>query len=217
MPKPIPVKNGAKIVLESLVNLYQMKKFLSLIIICCCYACNNNSINKQDVLAEKKDTLISHQDTLSNSQNLTYAVRLNDTVNLYLHQWDSTIDLEHHLGKPLRQKTRKLDQNSDTFSGSFIKDAEYDGLKLQLFSPPQNGKAFWIQEIILTNNKYKTVNGITIGDEWKKVKDSYLSLQKFPGENENMYYVADAGYEKSIEMEFENNKLKKLRMYYMMN
>jgi hypothetical protein len=194
-----------------------MKKFLSFVIIWCCYACNNNSINKQDALEEKKDTLISQQDTLSNSQNLTYAVELNDTVNLYLQQWDSTIDLHRHLGKPLKQKIRELDQNSDSFSGSFIKDAGYNGLKLQLFSPPQNGKTFWVQEIILTNNKYKTTNGITIGDEWQKVKDAYPALQKFPGENENMYYVSDQGYEKSIEMEFENNKLKKLRMYYMMN
>ena len=42
-------------------------------------------------------------------------------------------------------------------------------------------------------------------------------IQKFPGVNENMFYVADAGYEKSIEMEFQNNKLKKLHMYYTMN
>ena len=134
-----------------------------------------------------------------------------------LQQWDSTIDLQSTLGKPLKQKTRELDHNSDTFSGSFIKDLEYDGLKLQLFSPPKNGKTFWVQEIILSGDKYKTTKNITIGDDWQTVKQAYPSIQKFPGVNENMYYVADAGYEKSIEMEFENNKLKKLRMYYALN
>ncbi|HET9744331.1 MAG TPA: hypothetical protein VFP97_01385 [Chitinophagaceae bacterium] len=146
-----------------------------------------------------------------------YSIHLSENSTLSLQQWDSTIDLQSQLGKPLKQKIRELDRNSDTFSGSFIKDLEYDGLKLQLFSPPQNGKTYWIQQIILTNTKYKTTKGITIGDEWEHVRRAYPSIQKFPGVNENMYYVADAGYEKSIEMEFENNKLKKLRMYYTIN
>jgi hypothetical protein len=217
MLKSILPENGSKIVLECQNNYGIMKKLLSVIIICWCYSCNNNSINKQEVSTDKKDTSVNHPDTSPNQQDTTYTIRLNDTVNLYLQQWDSTIDLHRYLGKPIKQRIRKLDQNSDTFAGSYIKDVEYDGLKLQLFSPPQNGKTFWVQEIIFTNNKYKTAKGITIGDEWQKVKDAYPTLQKFPGENENMYYVSDAGYEKSIEMEFENSKLKKLRMYYMMN
>ena len=193
-----------------------MKKFLFLIIICGIYSCNN-SIKKQEASSEKKDTSISQPDVVPNPQDATYAIQLSNMVTLYLQQWDSTINLQQYLGKPLKEKTRKLDQNSDTFSGSYIKDVEYEGIKLQLFSPPQNGRSFWVQDIILTSNKYKTVKGITLGDEWQKVKEAYPTLQKFPGENENMYYVADPGYEKSIEMEFEKNRLRKLRMYYMLN
>jgi hypothetical protein len=192
-----------------------MKKLLAVFIVYCC-SCNNNPVNKEDAPSGKKD-ISNRQQDLPNSQDAVYAIRLNDTTNLHLQQWDSIINLQRYLGKPLKQKIRKLDQNSDTFSGSFIKDAEYDGLQLQLFSPPQNGKTFWIQEIILTNDKYRTVKNIAVGEEWQKVKDAYPSLQKFPGQNKNMYYVADEGYEKTIEFEFENNKLKKLRMYYMIN
>lgn len=144
-----------------------------------------------------------------------YSIQLpNDTLSL--QQWDSTINFAQ-LGKPIKQRTKQLDLNLDTFAGSFIKDLEYNGLKLKLFSPRQNGRSFWIQEIVLTNSSYKTINNIGLGDEFEKVRQAYPSLKKFPGENENMYYVADEGYEKSIEMEFEKNKLKKLRMYYMMN
>jgi hypothetical protein len=194
-----------------------MKKFLFLIIICCFYSCNNNSITNTEASSEQKDTTISKTDVLPNPQDTTYAIQLSNTVTLYLQQWDSTINLQQYLGKPLKEKTRKLDQNSDTFAGSYIKDVEYEGIKLQLFSPPQNARSFWVQEIILTSNKYKTSKGIILGDEWQKVNEAYPTLQKFPGENENMYYVADPGYEKSIEMEFEKNRLRKLRMYYMLN
>jgi hypothetical protein len=198
-----------------------MKKLL-LIFFAVYYSCNEKRGNISQATIDSIKSDIDSNDNKADTNiqprepNL-YAIQLNDTNNLSLQQWDSTINLQHLLGKPLKQKTRKLDQNSDTFSGSCIKDVEYDGLKLQLFSPPQNGKTFWIQEIILTNDKYKTTKGVTLGDEWQRVKDSYPTLKKFPGENENMYYVADEGYEKSIEMEFEKNKLQKLRMYYLMN
>ena len=182
-----------------------------------CTACNENEANPGKEISATDTTVHSDSAVTSTSDLDTYAIRLSDSVTLSLQQWDSTIDLHGHLGKPLKQKTRQLDRNSDTFSGSFIKDVEYDGLKLQLFSPPQNGRTFWIQEMIITSNKYKTARGITLGDEWQKVKQSYPSIRKFPGENENMYYVADDGYEKSIEMEFQNEKLKKLRIYYTLN
>ena len=143
-----------------------------------------------------------------------YSIRLTD-VAISLRQWDSTLNLEQQLGKPIKQKTIKLDPNSDTHGGSFTKQIEFGGLKLKLFSPPQNGKHFWIQEIILTSNKYKTTKGITIGDGFEKVRQAYPSIKKFPGENANMYYVSDQSYEKSMEMEFEKNNLKTLRLYYM--
>jgi hypothetical protein len=200
-----------------------MKTLLFIFSVIFCYSCNNEtdsptttgrSTDTAAVVATPTDTAVRHP---VQKDSLLFAIRLGAGMTLSLQQWDSTIDLQRHLGKPLKQKTRKLDKNSDSFAGSFIKDTEYKGLKLQLFSPPQNGRSFWIQEITLTSDQYKTANNITIGDAWQKVKQAYPALQKFPGQNEDMYYVANEGYEKSIEMEFEKNKLKKLRMYYMLN
>lgn len=199
------------------ILLTQMKKLFLLLSIVLCCSCNENAPNSGQTNSAVNSP--TPGDPVINTPRDTsiYNINLNDTLTLSLQQWDSTIDLQRILGKPLKQKVRELDRNSDTFSGSFVKDQEYAGLKIQLFSPPQNGKTFWIQEIILTSNKYKTSKAITIGDHWEKVKQSYPAIRKFPGVNENMYYVADQGYEKSIEMEFENNRLKKLRMYYTMN
>ena len=197
-----------------------MKKILLPFFVIALYSCNGHGENEQSGNINAADTnlAVSTNTPLQPERPDTgiYSIQLINT-RLFLQQWASTINLEKELGKPGKQKTKQLDSNSDTFSGSFIKDLEYDGLKLKLFSPPQNGRTFWIQEIILTNNKYKTTKGIGIGDGLDKVKQAYPYLEKFPGNNENMFYVADEGYEKSIEMEFEKNKLKKLRMYYMLN
>lgn len=190
-----------------------MKAILFLFLVFSFCSCNNQS---ESTPAKDTTTTTPPQTTLAPQEENLYSIQLNDAT-LSLQQWDSTINLEERLGKPIKQKTKQLDLNSDTHSGSFTKDLEWEGLKLKLFSPKQNGKTFWIQEIILTNNKYKTTKGITIGDDFEKVKQAYPSLKKFPGENDNMFYVADDRYEKSMEMEFEKNKLKKLRMYYMMN
>lgn len=197
-----------------------MKKILLPFFVIALYSCNDDGENAQSGISNPADTNLAPSTNTPNQPERPdtgiYSIQLVNT-RLFLQQWDSTINLEKELGKPGKQKTKQLDSNSDTFAGSFIKDLEYDGLKLKLFSPPQNGKTFWIQEIILTNNKYKTTKGIGIGDVLDQIKQAYPYLKKFPGNSENMFYVADEGYEKSIEMEFEKNKLKQLRMYYMLN
>ena len=191
-----------------------MKAILFLFLVFSFCSCNNQS--ESTPTKDTTTTAPPQTTTPPPQEENVYSIQLDDAT-LSLQQWDSTINLQEKLGKPIKQKTKQLDLNSDTHSGSFTKDMEWHGLKLKLFSPKQNGKTFWIQEIILTNNQYKTTKGITIGDDFEKVKQAYPSLKKFPGENDNMFYVADDRYEKSMEMEFEKNKLKKLRMYYMMN
>jgi len=138
------------------------------------------------------------------------------SITLFLLQWDTSINLQS-LSKPIKQRTIQLEQNADTHAGSYIKHLEYNGLKLQLFSPKGNGKSFWIQEIILTNKKYNTINEIRIGDSFDKVSQAYPLIQKFPGQNQNMYYISNKSYEKSIELEFLKDTLKSLRMYYAIN
>ena len=194
-------------------------RIMLLLLIVSSFACNSRSESKETDMDSSTVSKTSADSAAINSNDQRkdiYGIAVNDNI-IYLQQWDSTINLATVLGTPLKKKTRELDLNSDTFAGSFIKDLEFPGLKLKLFSPKQNGKTFWIQEIILTDGRYKTINGIGIGDSLGKVKQIYPTVQKFPGNSDNMYYVANEDYEKSIEMEFEKEKLVKLRMYYMMN
>lgn len=194
-------------------------RIMLLLLIVSSFACNSRSESKETDMDSSTVSKTSADSAAINSNDQRkdiYGIAVNDNI-IYLQQWDSTINLATVLGTPLKKKTRELDLNSDTFAGSFIKDLEFPGLKLKLFSPKQNGKTFWIQEIILTDGRYKTINGIGIGDSLGKIKQTYPTVQKFPGNSDNMYYVANEGYEKSIEMEFEKEKLVKLRMYYMMN
>jgi hypothetical protein len=144
-----------------------------------------------------------------------YTIHLG-AATLSLQQWDSTINLNQLLGQPLKSGTRQMDKNADTHASAFIKTVEYPGLKLQLFSPPQNGRHFWVMEMTLTSGRYRTSKGITLGSAFDSVQKAYPSLQPFPGNNKNMYYVAEQGYEKSMEMEFRGNRVKKLRLYYML-
>lgn len=192
---------------------------LLILYIVVCFSCNNNGgSNKAGTDTSIITKTITENAALNDidQQKDIYGLAVNGNI-IHLREWDSAINLDQILGTPLKKKTKQLDLNSDTFAGSFIKDLEYPGIKLKLFSPPQNGRTFWIQEIILTDKKHKTINGIRLGDALESVKQAYPSLKKFPGNSENMYWVANEGYEKSIEMEFEKDKLVTLRMYYMMN
>jgi hypothetical protein len=151
------------------------------------------------------------------SDTVLYNIRLTDTVILPLRQLDSGTSLQRYLGNPLTQNIHQIDHKSDDFPGAFIKNVEYDGLKLRLFSPPEDGQNYWVEEIIISSNKYKTTEGVTIGDDLQKVTQSYPWIRKMAGENENMYYITDQGNKRSIEMEFQNNKLKMLHIYRSIN
>ncbi|SET96356.1 hypothetical protein [Paenibacillus sp. NFR01] len=79
-----------------------------------------------------------------------------------LKGWDNELNLAELLGKPLSQVTETL-QNADTLTGSFVRTVEYPGLTLQLFSPKQDGKAFWIMNMKLTDSSYATAKGLHAG------------------------------------------------------
>jgi hypothetical protein len=187
-----------------------MKRLIPVLVVWILCACKDKTANNNSPDINKSD---SGPAPSTNTDAGIYSVQLADTT-ISLQQWDSTINLREQLGQPIQQKNSKLDSSADTYAGSFTKEMEFAGLRLKLFSPPQNGKSFWIQEMVITTSEYKTANGITIGDELEKVKRAYPSLEKFPGRNADMYYIKDSMYEKIMEMEFENNRLKTLRIYY---
>ena len=145
-------------------------------------ACNDQVNKKETSKIESGSDTTGRHSTVNTGDDGAGVLPLAPEADLYsiqvpgatisLQQWDSTLNLKQLLGEPIKQKTKKLDSNSDTHAGSYIKDMEFKGLRLKLFSPPQNGKHFWILEMILTGNKYKTTNDVTIGDQFEKVKKS---------------------------------------------
>jgi hypothetical protein len=96
--------------------------------------------------------------------------------NVPLLEWDDKININEILGEPLSEKTEVLGNGSDTLTGSFVKKIEYEGLKLTLFSPKQNGKTFWIFSIEITSPKYMTARGVKIGDNIDKLKQIYPDI-----------------------------------------
>ena len=178
------------------------------------YACGGDTVRDKKSEADSTARSTSSDGHTTKTADSIYSIR-SRTGLIALQQWDSTFNLEREFGKPLKQNAFQLDERSDTHANSFIKKVQFDGLQFQLFSPPQNGKTFWVQEIVLTNSKYETARGIRVGDSLSKVKEAYPDLQLFPGNTREMYYINTGGNEKSIEFEIPNGKVKKLRLYYM--
>lgn len=99
--------------------------------------------------------------------------------SISLMDWDNEVDLGF-LGTPISENLRTLDETSDTFAGSHVKNVEYDGLELELFSPKDNGVSFWIKEITITNGKYKTPEEIGVGSSIGILMEKYPEIQQVP-------------------------------------
>jgi hypothetical protein len=190
-----------------------MKKLLLGILVGSFYYCNNETHVKKEE-ADTTAPTVTNTPPIAKDGDSIFSIS-SPNGNIALQQWDSSFNMEKEFGKPVRQSTIQLDEHSDTHAGSFVKKISYDGLKFQLFSPKQNGKHFWVQEIILNSPKYATSKGVKVGDSLSKVKQAYPDLQLFPGNTTDMFYINPGGNEKSIEFEIPKGKVKQIRLYYM--
>lgn len=176
--------------------------------------CNDQSNEKETGNAVPATTdSVARPHLPADNDTSIFSVLINGE-RLSLRQWDTTIR-QQLLPKEIKSRTWQLDAHSDTHAGSYIRVKEYPGIQLRYFSPRENGKTFWLQEIIVNKTGYPTTRGIQVGDSLHKVKQAYPELKPFPGANKDMYYVADAGYEQSMELEFAKGRLRQLRMYFM--
>lgn len=115
-----------------------------------------------------------------------------DTRNISLGDWDNEVDLSSILGKPVSEEVRVLDHTADTFSGSHVKNLKYDGIELELFSPKDNGKTFWVKEIAITDSTYKTPKEASVGSSTTELKEKYPEMQQIPDgrtDPENCAYI----------------------------
>lgn len=96
--------------------------------------------------------------------------------SISLYDRENAINLQDILGKPKSKKTEKPGSGSDTFSGSFIRELLYNGLKLQLLAPKGDEKAFWIYSIVVTGKGFTTVKGIEVGNSLSELKKLYPNI-----------------------------------------
>ncbi|MNC23889.1 hypothetical protein D3C75_719260 [compost metagenome] len=106
-----------------------------------------------------------------------FAVSLKDTL-LSLHDRNDEVDLPALLGTPLTEETYTL-QNADTLTGSFLQELTFPGLEMQLFSPEQDGKSFWIMNMRITDAAYVTSKGLRVGMLLKDLKAVYPDIQPY--------------------------------------
>jgi hypothetical protein len=110
--------------------------------------------------------------------------------------WDHEIDLEAILGPPVGQDVEVL-ENADTHTGSFVKKMEYDGLRLELFSPKQNGETFHILSMKASGEGYRTTRDIAVGSTLDDLLLAYPEVRMAPDGRTD---PANAAYEMSDEL-----------------
>lgn len=122
-----------------------------------------------------------------------------------LHNWINEINLDEILGKPITEELREL--KGDGFSGSFIKELTYDGIELTLFSP--NGDSFWVMEMNIHSQQFKTFRGIKVGDDIEALMEAYpnvsLALDGTSQENNGVYQIFLS--ENSLNFKVENGQI----------
>lgn len=89
-----------------------------------------------------------------------------------LKKWDYEIDIIDILGKPLHESEEILGDSADTHSGSVIKTQEFEGLVLYLFTPNKD-RGFWIMQMEVKGDKYKTYRGVSVGCNYEEFIDIY--------------------------------------------
>ncbi|MFD1738703.1 hypothetical protein ACFSCX_19480 [Bacillus salitolerans] len=131
-----------------------------------------------------------------------------------LHNWKQEINLVNILGEPLSEELTSL--SGDGFSGTFIKEVNYEGLKIVLFSP--DGDSYWIMKMDIVSNEYMTPKGIKVGDHIDAAKQAYpnltISLDGISKENIGFYELTyDYNY---LIFKVENSFIKSIHLKYEM-
>lgn len=152
----------------------------------------------------------------SNPSQDDYALVVGDQT-IRLRSWDTEVNLYEILGEPISEKIDILGSEADTYSGSYVKTLEYDGLTIKLSSPKDNGKQFWIMSIVSTKTDFHTPMGIRVGSTVSDLKNAYKNIEvaldgrKDP--NNCAYLLSNSEEIKKIKFEVENGMVKEIKLY----
>ncbi|MFX4262508.1 hypothetical protein ACOBQJ_09930 [Pelotomaculum propionicicum] len=134
-----------------------------------------------------------------------------------LKSWYKEADLTVLLGKLVSENNEVLGSTADTYSGSHIKTLKYVGIVIQLFSPKDNGKEFWLMSVDLTSSKLQTPGGITVGSTLAQLKEAYKGIKIFPDgrtDDNNCAYEFSVREEyKYMIFEVEKGIVKEIKLY----
>lgn len=73
----------------------------------------------------------------------------------------------------VRDETRILGEDADTFSGSALRTVDYGGFTLQLMAPRDALDNYWILQMIATDDAVRTAGGIAVGDTLQSLLEKY--------------------------------------------
>ncbi len=75
--------------------------------------------------------------------------------------------------KALRDETKILGEDADTFSGSALRTVDYGGFTLVLMAPRDALDNFWIIQMTATDGAVRTAGGIAVGDTLQALLEKY--------------------------------------------
>lgn len=152
---------------------------------------------------------------VSETEYNDFSIRVGNK-SLALMDWDNEVNLEELFGVPIEESEYQLGPESDTFSGSYLKEISYEGLELKLFSPKDNGQNFYIFSMSTTNRNYQTMRGIRIGDTLENLTQKYSEIKPvLDGKQDGVKrYVMEEGNYNYLVFEVENNVIINIRIYH---
>ena len=155
---------------------------------------NTQTEQSEELLAEKEEKIAQLENEITQRdeiiESLQEQIKTIDLVqkNFFVVKGDTfslqqdidETELYETLGQPLSEQTREV--QGGTFNGSLIKELKFDGIDLVLFSPNRENdkESFWIYEMNIDDDQFKTIRGIKVGDHVEKLKRMYpkISLAK---------------------------------------
>ncbi|PKM67986.1 MAG: hypothetical protein CVU95_04895 [Firmicutes bacterium HGW-Firmicutes-2] len=135
---------------------------------------STDSVDLEETIELTESSIPITNDPLENEFRLI----TNKKTSLGLISWDDEIHLPDILGDHQTEIIETIGQGGDTFEGSKLKTTEYDGLTVTLLSPRDNGKAYYVLSMVITNNLYETYRGIKVGDSLQRLENTYPEIEQ---------------------------------------
>lgn len=129
-------------------------------------------------VTESKDLRESSIPTINDPMENEFRLITSMKTSLGLMTWDDQVHLPDLLGDHQTEIIETIGQGGDTFEGSKLKTTEYEGLTVTLLSPKDNGKAYYVMRMDISNNLYETYRGIKVGDSLSRLENTYPEIQQ---------------------------------------